>query len=99
MSQCKSLQAQERWLDREMIVEELAVFEVRDAEWTAQEVHLGLERLSSPHREALTLFFLEELAIGEIAQVIGVSEGTVKSRLYYAKSALRDALEKMRSRS
>ncbi|MES1213556.1 MAG: sigma-70 family RNA polymerase sigma factor [Singulisphaera sp.] len=56
-------------------------------------VHQALERLSPAHREVLTLRFLEEMDVAEIAAVIGCSEGTAKSRLHYAKSALRALLE------
>ena len=59
----------------------------------ARKVHQGLLQLSPPHREILTLFFLEELSIDEIAEIIEVPPGTVKSRLYYAKQSLRAILE------
>lgn len=59
----------------------------------AEEVHSALEQLSLPHREVLTLRFLEELEISEIADVVGCQPGTVKSRLYYAKAAMRQILE------
>ena len=58
----------------------------------AEQVHYGLSRISPAHREALTLFFLEDLSVGEIAEVVGVSAGTIKSRLHHAKRALRDVL-------
>ncbi len=60
----------------------------------ADNVHAALQGLSLPHREVLTLFFLDDLSIAEIAEVIGVIPGTVKSRLHYAKRALRDILQK-----
>ena len=60
----------------------------------AEQVHAGLSALSIPHREVLTLHFLEDLSVEETATVLGVPPGTVKSRLYYAKRALRDVLER-----
>ena len=60
----------------------------------AERVHRGLDRISLSHREALTLFFLEDFSIDEIASILNVSPGTVKSRLHYAKRALRAVLEK-----
>ena len=60
----------------------------------AAAVHRALDRLSLAHREVLTLFFLRELSLEQIAAVVGVPLGTVKSRLHHAKRALRDALEK-----
>ena len=55
----------------------------------AAAVHAGLNKLSLPHREALTLFFLQQLSIEEIASVLSIPTGTVKSRLHNAKKALR----------
>lgn len=60
----------------------------------AEAVHAALAELSVPHREALTLLFLQDLTVEQIAQVIGVSPGTVKSRVYYAKAAMRAILER-----
>lgn len=59
----------------------------------AAQVHAALARLSLPHREILTLRFLEELELAEIADIVGCGVGTVKSRLHYAKVALRKILE------
>jgi RNA polymerase sigma-70 factor (ECF subfamily) len=61
----------------------------------AELVHAALGRLSLPHREVLTLRFLEGLDLSEIAQVVGCSVGTVKSRIHYAKSAMRSLLEEI----
>jgi RNA polymerase sigma-70 factor (ECF subfamily) len=58
----------------------------------AAAVHAGLNKLSLPHREALTLFFLQQLSIEEIASVLAIPSGTVKSRLHHAKKALRTIL-------
>jgi RNA polymerase sigma-70 factor (ECF subfamily) len=62
------------------------------------DVHRALARLSLAHREVLTLHFLEGFSIAEIGAVTGAAEGTVKSRLHYAKRALRTLLEKGDSR-
>lgn len=59
---------------------------------SAEQVHHALDQLPLPQREALTLFFLEELSIDEIAQVLTVPVGTVKSRLHYARQSMRQIL-------
>ena len=59
----------------------------------AEAVHRGLLKLSRPHREVLTLFFLEDLTVEQAAAVLEVPAGTVKSRLHYAKLALRQVLD------
>lgn len=55
----------------------------------AELVHRALESLSHEHREVLTLRFLEQMDVNEIAEVVGCPTGTVKSRLHYAKTSLR----------
>jgi len=60
----------------------------------AEAVHHLLDQLAPKHREVLVLYFLEHFTISEIAGVVRCSEGTVKSRLHYAKSALRALLER-----
>ena len=54
----------------------------------AEQVHHALDRLPLPQREVLTLYFLEDLSLEEIATLLEVPLGTVKSRLYYAKLAI-----------
>lgn len=61
----------------------------------AEQVHRALKQIPLPWREVLTLHFLEDMSVAEVAQVIGCPAGTVKSRLYHAKRALREALQKM----
>ena len=64
----------------------------------AAEVHRALGRLSLPFREVLTLHFLEEMPVAQVAEVIGIPPGTVKSRLYHAKRALREVLNQNSAR-
>ena len=52
-----------------------------------------LNELPPPQRSVLLLHFVEDFSLEEIAGVTGVSLGTVKSRLHYAKKALRRLLE------
>ncbi len=54
----------------------------------------ALRHLSAAHREVLVLRFYEELKIGEIAARLGLSKGTVKSRLHYALAEMQKHLPK-----
>jgi RNA polymerase sigma-70 factor (ECF subfamily) len=53
------------------------------------ELMKALNQLPVPQRSVLLLYFLEEFSIDEIGGITRASNGTVKSRLHYAKKALR----------
>jgi RNA polymerase sigma-70 factor (ECF subfamily) len=57
---------------------------------SANETSADLEtirgRLSARNRTVLTLHYLEEIGLGEIARILRVPKGTVKSRLYTARA-------------
>ena len=55
-------------------------------------VRRAIDRLPEPHRVAVILYYLEGLEVSEIALALEVPEGTVKSRLYYAREKLREAI-------
>jgi RNA polymerase sigma-70 factor, ECF subfamily len=61
----------------------------------AEQIHTGLAKLAGEHREVLILRFLEEMNYEEIARVTDCPVGTVRSRLHYAKGALRREIERM----
>ena len=52
-----------------------------------------LSRLPDAQRHAITLFYFEERSVTEVAALLGVPEGTVKSQLHRARRALADMLE------
>jgi len=58
--------------------------------WTIAE---ALGRLSAEHREVLVQAHWMGRSVGEIAEVLAIPPGTVKSRTYYAVRAMRLALE------
>ena len=55
-------------------------------------VEQELLRLPVIEREILTLFYLQELSLGEVAEVLAIPVGTVKSRLFRARQLLRREL-------
>lgn len=54
-----------------------------------QLVQRGLMALNEDHRTVLVLALIHELSLKEISQILEISEGTVKSRLHYAKEHFR----------
>lgn len=56
------------------------------------EVREAIDRLPEAQRQALLLFSEEQMSYAEIAQVMDVSVGTIKSRLFHAKRNLRGLL-------
>ncbi|HEX8524434.1 MAG TPA: sigma-70 family RNA polymerase sigma factor [Tepidisphaeraceae bacterium] len=65
--------------------------------WTAEDadqVRSAMDLLPAQHREVLALRFVEDMDYEQIASVVGAPVGTVRSRLFYAKRALRKAIER-----
>ena len=58
----------------------------------AETLWTGLEQIGDEHREILVLKELEGFRYSEIAQILEIPEGTVASRLYHARHALKEAL-------
>ena len=56
----------------------------------------SIEKLNEEQREVLIMKEYEGLKFREIAEIIGISENTVKSRLYYGFSNLKKIIEKER---
>ena len=52
----------------------------------------GIEKLPPVYKTLIALFHNEELSYGEIGQVTGLPEGTVKSYLFRARKALKNNL-------
>ena len=48
----------------------------------------ALNKLSAEHRAVVTMFDIQGMAHAEIGRILGVSEGTVRSRLFYAHRQL-----------
>lgn len=68
--------------DRELFVKELQ-----------EKLNEALQKLSIKHRMVITLFEIDGLSHSEIAEIMGCSVGTVRSRLHYAKQLLQAELQ------
>ena len=91
------MRAEKRRLSRELLPGELDEFE-REVGGAMPETRVDLERaiaaLPSGAKEVLILHDIEGYRYREIAELVGVAEGTVKSQLSRARRLVREALER-----
>ena len=64
----------------------------------AEQVRVGLQLLTPEHRQVVELTFMHGFSYQEIAEIAGCPVGTVKTRMFYAKQRLREALTGIFSR-
>lgn len=88
-----------RWLTPlEHVIDRLIAAPVTSPEYSIEQNELqqvvreAIDQLEFPHRATIVLFYLEEFSLAEIAEIMDVPVGTVKSRLYYGREKLREAL-------
>ena len=67
--------------------------EALDKEDLKQTIHAMLAELPMEQRSAIMLRYFDEISVKEIAEIQGVTEGTVKSRLNYGRKALQKSVE------
>ncbi|QBY00009.1 RNA polymerase sigma factor [Rhodophyticola sp. CCM32] len=58
----------------------------------ADHVRHCLQTLKDDHKAAISMAFYEDMTYGEIAEVAGVPEGTIKTRVFHAKKLLMHCL-------
>jgi len=59
----------------------------------SQQVQKAIASLPLQQRVVIVLYYINDLSLHEIAEIIGVPEGTVKSRLHYGRKALKKHLK------
>lgn len=60
---------------------------------TGQALRNCLTALSPDHREIIDLVYYHEKSVEEVAQIVGIPENTVKTRLFYARRKLAELLK------
>ena len=73
---------------------------IDDAEHTEREQAVGqlraaLDRLPGDERGLLSLRYLEGFELWELARILDVPQGTVKSRLHHARNHMKEILERI----
>jgi RNA polymerase sigma-70 factor (ECF subfamily) len=66
------------------------VFEKKDK---SAAIRKCLEKLSAEHREIIDLVYYHEKSVEEVAQIVGIPENTVKTRMFYARKRLAELLK------
>lgn len=51
-----------------------------------------LSGLSNEHREIVDLVYYQEKSVGEVAEIVGIPQNTVKTRLFYARKKLSELM-------
>jgi RNA polymerase sigma factor (sigma-70 family) len=64
-----------------------------EPEQAIEKIFQTLEQLGEEHQSAFLLRYREGFSIREVAEILELPEGTVKSRLFYAKKLLAEKLE------
>lgn len=65
-----------------------------DANDATERIQQGMLALAADERALLSLFYLDDLSTAEVAEVLGIPRGTVKSRMHQARNRLRQILER-----
>lgn len=68
------------------------VSQVQDKQFDAA-LATAIDNLDDKHREVFTLRHFQDLSMKEISEAIGKSEGTVKSRLFYATKKIAESVK------
>jgi RNA polymerase sigma-70 factor (ECF subfamily) len=80
--------------DRDFIELTATSTPVREADLGELQKRLNeaMQKLSEEHRAVVTMFDIQGMPHAEIAKILGISEGTVRSRLFYAHRQLQNFL-------
>ena len=77
----------------QMIQEETLPDQTAPDATTYMDLHMAIERLRPEYREVIKLYYLDDLSVKEIAEVLNKNENTVKTQLFRARDTLKTILE------
>jgi RNA polymerase sigma-70 factor (ECF subfamily) len=58
----------------------------------SKKIQVAIAKLSLPQRVVVVMYYINDLSLHEIAEILAIPEGTVKSRLHYGRNALKNHL-------
>jgi RNA polymerase sigma factor (sigma-70 family) len=84
--------------DKEFLEATASSSPVREADLSELQKRLNeaMMKLSDEHRAVVTMFHIQGMPHAEISKILNVSEGTVRSRLFYANRQLQNYLDEFR---
>jgi RNA polymerase sigma-70 factor (ECF subfamily) len=77
----------------ELLPNDAAVGDTQASVADRDEIERAFRKLTHDQRAVLVLLYYQDLSVHEVAEIVGVSPGTIKSRLHYARQAMRAAVE------
>lgn len=80
------------------LVEDFSGFELKNEEEKTYDLLEFVYQLEDTFKEVIILYYFDEFRVKEIADILNISEGTVKSRLSRARLKLKQFLEKSEKR-
>ena len=88
----ESDEIEENWSRNEIVDSKKNPLEEMQLNSDIEEVKKALRNLKEEYREAILLKFVEEMSIGEIANILGKKRGAVRVLLHRAVQALKEAV-------
>ena len=88
-------QQQSRQRTQTMRAETKAKNEMNQTEYETDrqmQIDIAMQQLPATQKMVLNMFYREHLSLKEISEVLNITEGTVKSRLFYAREKLKNII-------
>ena len=86
-----------RQKERTLIQEQVEVEVVDDSGENLITMKQALNELPAGSKLILTMFYMDKHSVREIGEILGLSSGTVKSRLFYSRKKLKEKFENINS--
>lgn len=86
-----------RQKERELIRENEVIDSEEENLASTDNIRLALNELPPENKLVLTMFYVDGHSVKTIAEILGLSEGTIKSRLFYSRKKLKEKFENINS--
>lgn len=84
--------------EHELLSSETVPYELIEKRTVNEAVRRMVDSLPEDKRACIVLYYFEQISLPEIAQILGIPEGTVKSRLYSARKILEKEFKKLQKK-